>query len=103
MQADGSCGAQSKASAAEAAPTSDRWLDPSGYPLGALNPNEALNCVDDINRVVLQVFPISSPCCHARLTLGPQALCRVTTCMCRTAHEPRVVFVQVIFNLACNE
>ena len=31
-------------------------MDPGGYWLGALNPNEALNCVDDINRVVLQVI-----------------------------------------------
>lgn len=51
--------AQEKVSAEAQAPTSDRWMDPGGYALGALNPNEALNCVDDINRMLLQVLIIS--------------------------------------------
>ena len=48
-------GMQERVSAEAQGPTSDRWMDPGGYPLGALNPNEALNCVDDMNRVLLQV------------------------------------------------
>ena len=65
---------QTKASAAEQAPTSNRWMDPGGYWLGALNPNEALNCVDDMNRVLLQVImraccPIRVQACYASVLL----------------------------------
>ena len=46
----------------------DQWLDPSGYTLGNLNPNEALDCVDDMNRVVLQARPHLP--CYAVLYAG---------------------------------
>lgn len=42
--------------AAELAPRSHTWLDPGGWTLGDLNTNWPRDCIDDMNRVVLQLL-----------------------------------------------
>lgn len=37
---------QTEVPTAEQVPDSDRCMDPGSYQLGDLNPNEALNCID---------------------------------------------------------
>ncbi len=41
---------------AEIAQQSSNWIDPGGYTLGSLQANDRLDCVDDMNRMVLQVL-----------------------------------------------
>lgn len=41
---------------AEIAQQSSNWIDPGGYTLGSLHANDRLDCVDDMNRMVLQVL-----------------------------------------------
>lgn len=44
------------ATAAELASESSNWLDPGGWTLGSLQPNDRRDCVDDMNRMVLQIL-----------------------------------------------
>lgn len=43
-------------SAAEFAPQSHNWLDPAGWTLGSLQANVMRDCIDDMNRIVLNVL-----------------------------------------------
>lgn len=42
--------------AAELAPRSHTWLDPGGWTLGSLQADLRRNCIDDMNRMVLQLL-----------------------------------------------
>lgn len=43
-------------SATEFAPHSHNWLDPAGWTLGGLQANVRRDCIDDMNRVVVQML-----------------------------------------------